>query len=190
MDTTSEEQPAMRRSSVLFCLIGFRKRCTIGIKRRHSQVLCLTAPRSACVQKEKHQRKGECRESRRRAGRVAGRGLEGNFLLSLNSVEGITARRRTDSCTKTTSEMSRAWITNRSKCVIIDTPGLNDSNNEDTDHIRGMVQFFQQRGTVDSFLLVRNRHNIRMNHAFRSMLHFAKQPLAENPPSFSGKKLS
>ena len=72
-----------------------------------------------------------------------GKSSIGNCLLSLklrlNSVEGYAVSRRTDSSTNTTSEMSRAWITNRSKCVIIDTPGLNDSNNKDMEHFCGMV---------------------------------------------------
>ena len=66
-----------------------------------------------------------------------GKSSIGNCLLSLYSVEGFAVSRRTDSCTKTTSDISVALITNRSKCIIIDTPGLNDSLIENTDHIRG-----------------------------------------------------
>ena len=88
----------------------------------------------------------------------------GNRLLSLYFVEGFAVSRRTDSCKKTTSEISVASITNRAQCAIIFTPGLNGSNIENTDHIRGMVQFLRQRGTVYSFLLVRNEYNIRTNH--------------------------
>ena len=52
-----------------------------------------------------------------------------------------------------TSELSGFWVTNVTKCVIIDTPGLNDSDNEDIEHIRGMVQFLR-RGWVHNFLIV------------------------------------
>ena len=53
-----------------------------------------------------------------------------------------------------TSELSGFWVTNVTKCVIIDTPGLNDSDNEDIEHIRGMVQFLRRRGWVHNFLIV------------------------------------
>ena len=73
-----------------------------------------------------------------------GKSSIGNCLLSLYSVEGFAMSRMMDACTKTTSERSVALITNRAKCAIIVTPGLNDSNIENTDHIRGMVQFLRQ----------------------------------------------
>ena len=99
-----------------------------------------------------------------------GKSSIGNRLLGLDSSEGFTVSRDTDSCTKKTSEQSGFWITNGTQCVIIDTPGLNDSNNEDTEHIRGIVEFLRYKGWVNTFLLVRNGHNPRMNHSFKSML--------------------
>ena len=38
----------------------------------------------------------------------------------------------------------------------IDTPGLKDSNNEDTEHIRSKVEFFRIREQVNCFLVVKN----------------------------------
>ena len=99
-----------------------------------------------------------------------GKSSVGNRLLGLNSSEGFIVSRETDSCTKKTSKRSSLWITNGTQCAIIDTPGLNDSNNEDTEHIRGIVEFLRHRGWVTSFLLVRSGHNPRMNHSFKSML--------------------
>ena len=78
--------------------------------------------------------------------------------------------RGTDSCTKETKEISGYWVTNGSDCVIIDTPGLNDPNNEDTEHIKGIVEFLRLRSWVNSFLVVRNSQNPRMHHSFKSML--------------------
>ena len=51
-----------------------------------------------------------------------------------------------------TSELSGFWVTNGTECVIINTPGLNDSDNEDTEHIWGMVEFLRRRGWVHSIV--------------------------------------
>ena len=100
----------------------------------------------------------------------AGKSSLGNCLLGLDSTAGFKVSSETNSCTKDTREIRGFWIKNGSECVIIDTPGLNDSDNEDTDHIRGIVEFLRQKGRVNCFLVVRNGHNVRMNHSFRTML--------------------
>ena len=99
-----------------------------------------------------------------------GKSSIGNCLLGLNSSEGFKVSRRADSCTKETKEISGTWVTTGTDCAIIDTPGLNDSDNEDTEHIRGIGEFLRHRGWVDSFLLVRNSRNPMMNHSFIPML--------------------
>ena len=99
-----------------------------------------------------------------------GKSSIGNCLLGLTSSQGFKVSRDTDSCTKETKEISSSWVTNGTECAIIDTPGLNDSDNEDTDHIRGIVEFLRHKERVNSFLVVRNGHNPRMNHSFKSML--------------------
>ena len=100
----------------------------------------------------------------------AGKSSLGNCLLALDSTAGFKVSSETASCTKDTSEIRGFWTENGSECVIIDTPGLNDSDNEDTDHIRGIVEFLRDKERVNCFLVVRNGHNIRMNHSFRTML--------------------
>ena len=100
----------------------------------------------------------------------AGKSSLGNCLLALDSASGFEESSETDSCTKKTSEISGVWVTNGIECAIIDTPGLNDSDNEDTEHIREMVEFLRRRGQVNSFLIVRNGHHPRMSHSFKSML--------------------
>ena len=60
-------------------------------------------------------------------------------------------------------------MTNGRECVIIDTPGLNDSRNNDTDHVRGIVEFLRVKGNVNSFLFVRDGQP-RITFFFKSML--------------------
>ena len=85
-----------------------------------------------------------------------GKSSIGNCLLGLDSTEGFKVSRGTNSCTKETRELSESWVTNWEECAIIDTPGLNDSDNEDTEHIRKIIEFLRRRGEVNSFLVVRN----------------------------------
>ena len=99
-----------------------------------------------------------------------GKSSIGNCLFGLNSTAGFKVSRAADSCTKETKEILGTWVTNGSECAIIDTPGLNDPNNEDTEHIKGIVEFLRRRGWVNSFLVVRNSQNPRMHHSFKSML--------------------
>ena len=100
----------------------------------------------------------------------AGKSSLGNCLLALDSATGFKESSETESCTKKTSLISGLWVTNGTECAIIDTPGLNDSDNDDTEHIRGIVEFLRHKGQVNNFLIVRNGHHPRMNHSFKSML--------------------
>ena len=100
----------------------------------------------------------------------AGKSTLGNCLLALNPEDGFKESTDTDSCTKRTSDIEGGWVTNGTRCVIIDTPGLNDSDNEDTELLRGIVMFLRDRGQINNFVVVRNGHNPRMNHSFKSML--------------------
>ena len=109
-----------------------------------------------------------------------GKSSIGNCLLGLDSTEGFKVSRGTNSCTKETRELPGCWVTNQKECAIIDTPGLNDSDNEDTEHIRRIVEFLRRREQVNSFLVVRNGHNPRMNHSFKSMLSTFELALGEH----------
>ena len=93
-----------------------------------------------------------------------------NGLLGLSPSEGFIVSGHVDSCTKVTSEKTGFWVSNGAQCIVIDTPGLNDSDNQDTAIIKGMVDFLRRRGRVNGFLIVRNAYNPRMNHSFKSML--------------------
>ena len=74
-----------------------------------------------------------------------GKSSIGNCLLDLDPTHGFQESGGADSCTKKAREISGSWITNGSKCAIVDTPGLNDSENEDTEHIRGIVDLLCRR---------------------------------------------
>ena len=100
----------------------------------------------------------------------AGKSSLGNCLLALNPEDGFKESTDTDSCTKRTSDIEGDWVTNGTRCVIIDTPGLNDSDNEDTELLRGIVMFLRDKGQINNFVVVRNGHMPRMNHSFKSML--------------------
>ena len=82
-----------------------------------------------------------------------GKSTLGNCLLNIDSSTGFPESDGADSCTQEAKEISGAWVTNGRECVIIDTPGLNDSRNNDTDHVRGIVEFLRVKGNVNIFQL-------------------------------------
>ena len=98
-----------------------------------------------------------------------GKSTLGNCLLNIDSSTGFPESEGADSCTQDVKEISGAWVTNGRECVIIDTPGLNDSRNNDTDHVRGIVEFLRVKGNVNSFLFVRDGQP-RITFFFKSML--------------------
>merc|ERR550532_2228670 len=102
----------------------------------------------------------------------SGKSSIGNCLLSLKSGSGFEESYRTKSCTKETTEIQGKRIQNGTEqtFTIVDTPGMNDSNNNDQENIGNIVEFLHNREYVNSFLLVRNGKNCRMHHSFKSML--------------------
>ena len=99
-----------------------------------------------------------------------GKSTFGNLFLDLESSDGFKVSSEIDSCTKETGEFPGHWVTNGTECTIIDTPGLNDSDDQDTEHIRGIVDFLRRKERVNSFLVVRHGELQRMNRSFKSML--------------------
>ena len=98
-----------------------------------------------------------------------GKSTIGNSLLNIDSSSGFKMSYSASSCTQEVKEIEGLWVTNGSECAIIDTPGLNDSDNKDTEHVRGIVEFLRVKGNINCFLLVRDGRP-RMNHSFKSML--------------------
>lgn len=99
-----------------------------------------------------------------------GKSSIGNCLLDLNSGSGFRVSSEPEACTKKPEEIVGFWITNQTQCVIIDTPGLNDSEDQDTEHIKGIVKFLRYKERVNAFLIVRNSQQTRVNRSFSSML--------------------
>ena len=100
----------------------------------------------------------------------SGKSSVGNCLLGLASDESFEESGGTQSCTLECKEVVGTWITNTKLCSIIDTPGMNDSDNKDTDHMRSIVKFLKDTSYVNVFLLVRNGRSPRMSHSFKRML--------------------
>ena len=100
----------------------------------------------------------------------SGKSSVGNFLLNLASEKNFEESGGTQSCTLECKEVIGTWITNTKLCAIIDTPGMNDSDHKDTDHMRNLVHFLKDIQYVNVFLLVRNGRSPRMSHSFKRML--------------------
>ena len=102
----------------------------------------------------------------------SGKSSVGNFLLGRDpeSSPSFKASTGTKSCTLQTKEIIGTWLGNGNLCAIVDTPGMNDSDNRDTEHMRNIVNFLKEISFVNCFLLVRNGCNPRMSFSFKRML--------------------
>merc|ERR1719206_948810 len=100
----------------------------------------------------------------------SGKSTIGNCLLSLDPSEGFDVSRGADSCTDDTRSLKGTWRTNGAVCEITDTPGMDDSNNRDTEHIENIIEHLKEGKYINSFVLVRNGQNKRMSNSFKSML--------------------
>ena len=100
----------------------------------------------------------------------AGKSSLGNSLLNLQSPNGFRESEDPESCTKRTEELTGAWLGTGSLCSIVDTPGMNDSQGRDVEYIKQIVDFLKEGKAVDTFLLVRNGNNLRMDKPFKDML--------------------
>ena len=100
----------------------------------------------------------------------AGKSSLGNRLLNLQSPNGFRESEDPESCTKRTEELTGAWLGTGSLCSIVDTPGMNDSQGRDVEYIKQIVDFLKEGKTVDTFLLVRNGNNLRMDKPLKDML--------------------
>lgn len=98
----------------------------------------------------------------------SGKSSLGNVILRKETVfqEGFG----TDSCTGEAVEVEGMWQDEEGGCVVIDTPGMDDSDNRDTEHIKNIIDLLKKGEYVNTFVLVRNGQNQRMSNSFRSML--------------------
>ena len=103
----------------------------------------------------------------------SGKSAIGNCLLNLESGSGFEESKRTSSCTKEAKEIQGKLIHNETERIIaiMDTPGMNDSDDKDAENIKHIVKFLNNQEYLNCFLLVRNVNNRRMNYSFKSMLY-------------------
>ena len=62
------------------------------------------------------------------------------------------------------------WHGNGSHCRIIDTPGINDSQGRDVEHIEKILDCLKKGKTIDTFLLVRNGSRLKVDKSIKDML--------------------
>jgi len=100
----------------------------------------------------------------------SGKSTIGNCLLGLKSNTGFETSRDTDSCTDDTMGIMGKWFSNGAPCTVIDTPGMDDSDGRDTEHIENIIEYLKKENFINSFVLVRNGQNKRISKSFKSML--------------------
>ena len=100
----------------------------------------------------------------------SGKSTIGNCLLGLNPRTGFEVSPAGDSCTDETKSIQGKWCTNGSHCEITDTPGMDDSDNRDTEHIKNIIEHLKEGKFINSFVLVRTGQNRRLSKSFKSML--------------------
>jgi len=100
----------------------------------------------------------------------SGKSTIGNILLGLDPRNGFDVSRGADSCTDETKTIKGAWRTNGYVCEVTDTPGMDDSENRDTEHIENIIEHLKAGQYINTFVLVRNGHNKRISNSFKSML--------------------
>ena len=99
-----------------------------------------------------------------------GKSSLGNSLLNLQNPNSFRESDDPDSCTDRTEALTGAWRGDGSLCTIIDTPGMNDSQGRDFEHLEKILDFLKAGKTINTFLLVRNGKRLRMDNSFKDML--------------------
>jgi len=85
------------------------------------------------------------------------------------------------SCTEDPSEVERGfWNGEGKEFEIIDTPGLNDSEGRDTEHIQNIVETLKEGGFINTFLIVRNGSEKRLNNSYTDMLRIFEMMFGED----------
>ena len=56
------------------------------------------------------------------------------------------------------------------KCIIVDSPGFDDTNGDDTHHANNLCEHLNAWGGVNAFVLVQNGTNIRLKNSIQTMM--------------------
>ena len=103
-----------------------------------------------------------------------------NALLGLEHNKVFKESSRPESCTVTTAEQTGAWLGTGSLCTIIDTPGMNDSQGRDLNHVDHILETLKKGRWVNTFLVVRKGDNLRMDGPFKDMLKMFEMIFGES----------
>ena len=100
-----------------------------------------------------------------------------NALFCLEPNEVFKESLRPESCTATTAEQTGAWLGSGSLCMIIDTPGMNDSQRRELDQVKHILKTLKKGRWVDTFLVVQLGDNLQMDNLLKSMLVKSRRTL-------------
>ena len=103
-----------------------------------------------------------------------------NSLLGLKSNEGFKESSKAESCTSVTKELTGAWRGTGPLCTIIDTPGMNDSQGRDMDHMDHIMETLKKGKSINTFLVTRNGNNLRMDGPFKNMFKIFEMIFGES----------
>jgi predicted GTPase len=78
-----------------------------------------------------------------------------------------------------TKQETVKWFGNESEFILVDTPGLGDSEHRDTLNLADIVKTLKQLESVNAFILVFNGQNPRMDGQLRSMMMLFKEMFGE-----------
>ena len=105
----------------------------------------------------------------------SGKSTLGNALLDktnpfLDKTNPFRESSGPDSCTEETQGVQGKWVNTCKPCMIIDTPGMDDSQDRDTQNIENIIEFLKREKYINAFVLVRNGESNRFSKSFKSML--------------------
>ena len=94
-----------------------------------------------------------------------------NTLINDQSHTTFIESEKITSFTAKTNSRKVQWFDSSGEFILIDTPGMNDSESKDTEHISSLVDHLKQEIVVlNAFVIVINAQNPRLDDSMKSML--------------------
>jgi GTPase Era involved in 16S rRNA processing len=94
-----------------------------------------------------------------------------NSLIADYDRKTFLESEKIDSFTTYTNSKKVFWFDKKEEFILIDTPGINDSNNNDTNNISGLVDHLKESIiTLNAFIIVINGSNPRLDEPMKAML--------------------